>query len=446
MQKALKNIVAREGVPASITAGLGAVFVALGHRRLEDNGHMALVLPRALLSGVAWSETRKLLGNNYHVEYIIVSHQPGSWNFSENTELSECLIIAKRTAAQNRKPTKIINLWTKPKSSVEALTVASLIKKTPGASLEKPSGTDEIGSSSQKYGEIVLVGAEQIRGGDWNDGAVFAQTELCRCAHLLKEGKVFVPGVGIVGSIGMTRLKAIADLGPDRRDIHDGFKATDDETEYPAYWGHDTEEARGIAQQPNKYLMALSRAKKGRNLRDAHLLWSRSGGLLVAERLWLLTTRVFAVKFDERVLSNTWWPVAVHADDARKEIWEKVLALWFNSTLGIISLIAARVDTRGAWVELKKPIMEEIAVPDPRKLDKKVLTQIVSAYDEIAGLQVQALPSIADDPVHIKIDAAVASAFEIGDDFARLREMLAREPIVSMHLPSENSASPIHRA
>jgi len=349
------------------------------------------------------------------------------------------LIVAQRSGAHSR-PTKVINLWTKPKSSVEALTVASLIRKAPGASLEKLSGTNELRSDAQKYGEVILTSAEQIKNGNWNEGAVFSQTELCRTAHFLKLGKVFVPGSGIVGAIPVTRLKSIADLGPDRRDIHDGFKPTDQKTEYPAYWGHDTESSQSIAQQPNKHLMALAHAKKGRNLRDAHLLWSRSGGLLVAERLWLLTTRVLAVKLDERVLSNTWWPVAVHADGAEQGIWEKVLALWFNSTLGIISLIAARVDTRGAWVELKKPIMEEIAVPDPRKLHKKDLAKLVSAYDEIAKLQILALPSVDSDPVHKKIDAALASAFKIDDDFARLRNMLVREPIVSMHLPNEVQA------
>jgi hypothetical protein len=437
MQTALKKIVADEGIPANITAGLGSVFVALGHRRLEANGHLSLVLPRALLSGVAWKETRKLLGNNYHVKYIIVSHEPGSWNFSENTELSECLIVAQRSEPGHTKPTKVVNLWTKPKSSVEALTVASLIQKSPGASLDDLVGTDELGSDAHKYGEVILSPAEQVRNGNWNAGAVFSQTELCRAAHFLTKGKVFVPGSGIVGAIAVTRLKSIADLGPDRRDIHDGFKVTDQETEYPAYWGHDTESAQGIAQQPNKWLMALSRAPKGRNLRDAHLLWSRSGGLLVAERLWLLTTRVFAVKLNERVLSNTWWPIAVHAEGSTQDTWEKILALWFNSTAGIISLIAARVDTRGAWVELKKPIMEEIAVPDPRKVHKKAQASLCSVYDEISRLEVESLPSIDSDSVHMKIDAALASAFEIDDDLSRLRTMLAREPIVSMRLPNE---------
>jgi hypothetical protein len=137
------------------------------------------------------------------------------------------------------------------------------------------------------------------------------------------------------------------------------------------------------------------------------------------------------------VLSNTWWPIAVHADGSNQETWEKILSLWFNSTLGIISLIAARVDTRGAWVELKKPIMEEIAVPDPRKLQKKAQDRLCRAYDEVSKLEVKALPSIDTDPVHKDIDAALASALEIDDDLSRLRNMLAREPIVSMHLPNE---------
>ena len=292
MQAGLKKILADGGIPANITAGLGSVFVALGHQRLKDNGRLSLVLPRALLSGVAWKETRKLLGNNYHVKYIVVSHEPGSWNFSENTELSECLIVAQRTKPNvENDPTKVINLWTKPKSSVEALTVASLMRKVAGASLDGLSGSDELCTDTQKYGEVVLCPAEDIRRGNWNEGAAFAQTELCRAAHFLRCGKVFTPGAGIVGSIPITRLKSIADIGPDRRDIHDGFKVTDQETEYPAYWGHDTESSQGMSQQPNKYLMALPRAKKGRNLRDAHLLWSRSGRLLVAERLWLITTR-----------------------------------------------------------------------------------------------------------------------------------------------------------
>jgi len=429
MQTALKKLVASRGVPASITAGLGSVFVAAGHQMLGANGKMSLVLPRALLSGVAWKDTRLLLGNNYHVKYIVVSHQPGSWNFSENTELSECMIVADWVGPEHtQKPTTVVNLWTKPKSSVEALTVAALLRGAVGASLDDPSGTQELRTEKLKFGEIVQVPAAEIRKGNWNEGAAFAQTELARVAHFLLQGRVTAPGRGVIGKIPLTKLKAIADIGPDRRDIHDGFNPTDQTTEYPAVWGHDTTTVQCLAQRPNKYLMALARAKRGRNLRDAHLLWSRSGRLLVAERLWLTTTRLVAIRTSEKVLSNTWWPVATDALD-------KVLALWFNCSLGLLSLIAARVDTRGAWIDLKKPILEELPVLDASKLSKDSHRKLSEAYDDLAKLEIQALPQIVDDVVRARIDKAVADALGLKDDLSLLRMLLGAEPIISMRLP-----------
>jgi hypothetical protein len=280
---------------------------------------------------------------------------------------------------------------------------------------------------------MIQIPAEEMRRGNWNEGAAFAQTELCRASHYLWRGEVFRPGTGVIGKVPMTRLKAIADIGPDRRDIHDGFKPTDQETEYPAIWGHDTTSVQSIAQRPNMHLMALARAKKGRNLRDAHLLWTRSGRLLIAERLWLTTTRLVAIRTSEKVLSNTWWPVATDSSDRSID---KILALWLNSSLGLLSLIASRVDTRGAWIDLKKPILEEMLVIDPRALAAETKKKLVAAYDELAKTEIQALPHIAKDEVRGKIDKAVAEALGIADDLSMLRKLLGNEPIISMSLPA----------
>jgi hypothetical protein len=134
----------------------------------------------------------------------------------------------------------------------------------------------------------------------------------------------------------------------------------------------------------------------------------------------------------------------LHNAPPELEGWEKIQSLWFNSTLGILSLIAARVDTRGAWVELKKPVLEELLVLDPREIGKKAQARLCETYDETSEMQVQPLPVIDKDPVHSRIDGAFSSALGIADDLARLRDMLAREPIVSMHLPTElKSESPL---
>ena len=104
---------------------------------------------------------------------------------------------------------------------------------------------------------------------------------------------------------------------------------------------------------------------------------------------------------------------------------DKLLALWLNSTLGLLSLIAARVDTEGAWVELKKPTLEELTVLDPTNLGSKTENLLCAAYDELSTLQVQPLPAIDADPVHARIDTAITGAFGIKDDLGRLRSLLA---------------------
>ena len=290
MQKKLKKVVSEPKLAANITAGLGSVFVALGDRNLKDGGHIALVLPKALLSGVAWKPTRQLLASKYHVRYIICSHEPNSWNFSENTDLSENLIIAKKQE-QNAEcdDTTVINLWQKPRTNLEALTLVNLIEfKIPG-SLQGNGGICELSTNGRKFGEAISVSSASIRSEPWIYGASFAQTDLCRAAYHLMYGKLYLPGTGMVGDLPLVELHRIGEVGPDRRDIHDGFKRSPSVTTYPAFWGHDSKKVRTIAQQPNAHLSPLTKAKAGRPLRSSTVLWQRAGRLLIAERLWLDT-------------------------------------------------------------------------------------------------------------------------------------------------------------
>lgn len=67
----LKELVNRSDVPATLTAGLGAPFVELALRCLKPKGRLALVLPKTMLTGEAWEETRARLASSCHVEYII---------------------------------------------------------------------------------------------------------------------------------------------------------------------------------------------------------------------------------------------------------------------------------------------------------------------------------------------------------------------------------------
>jgi len=386
-----------------------------------------------MLSGVAWQETRGLLGNNYWVEHIVVSHEPGAWNFSENTELSECLVVAKKSENQSSEPTKVTNLWSKPRSSVEALSVAAAIDQALGASLDSQ-GTDAIGSVGRKYGEIVRWPEREIRAGNWGEPAAFAQTELCRVAYFLARGRMYIPGVGTVSNVPTVPLGSLATLGPDRRDIHDGFALSKEKTEFAAFWGHDTSQINAMATGPNSYLRSLSRAQPGRPKRDANLLWSRAGRVLIAERLWLTTTHLVSLRSTSRLLSNTWWPVAFRGQVDSGDL-EKALVLWLNSTFGILTLLGARVETRGAWIELKKPILEDLRVLNVAALRTRQRQTLCAAFDRLQKQPIERISAISGDRIRSEIDAAIATALGVSSDIGIIREMLAQEPIISNNLP-----------
>jgi len=385
MQKRLQKIVGKckTELAANITAGLGSVFVALGDRYLKDGGHMSLVLPKALLSGVAWTPTRQLLASKYHIRYIIVSHEPYAWNFSENTNLSEILLIAKKQEQKVEKDnTTFINLWQKPRTSLEALALVNLIESATPGSLQGNGGICELSTNGRKFGEALSVSATSMRSEPWIYGASFAQTDLCRAAYHLIHGKLYLPSKGIAGEVPLVELYKIGKLGPDRRDIHDGFNRSRSVTSYPAFWGHDSKKVRTIAQQPNAYLSPLTKAKTGRSLRSSKVLWQRAGRLLIAERLRLNTDRITAIVLPEPALANVWWPLRIKTREEKNvtpEETAQILGLWLNSTFGLLTLLASRVETEGAWIDLKKPILSKLPVLEPVSLNENQLEELLRA-------------------------------------------------------------------
>jgi hypothetical protein len=267
-----------------------------------------------------------------------------------------------------------------------------------------------------------------LRQGLWMWPCAFAQSELVRAVHQLLQGRLYLPGVGAKRHIRLCALRELGKLGPDRRDIHDGFRNTGAVTPYPAFWAHDASAVTTLAQAPNSYLSALSKPKEKRPLRRVEDLWPLRGRVLLAERLWLKTQRLAAVRTGEEVLSNVWWSFAPHkdADDV-----EKALVLWLNSTLGLLFLLAHREETRGAWVGFKKPVLEGMPVLDVLGLTDKQRRGLAQAYDRLSESTILPLPRMDSDPVRQEIDAVIRKTLRL-PDFSVLRQMLAREPVVCL--------------
>lgn len=448
LQAELSRRVRENKLLASSTAGLGAVFAAVGDKHLKDGGRLALVLPAAVATGIAWEKTREIINHGYVLETVVSSHDPERWNFSENTDLSELLLIARKLDRSKEsaksianQPTHFINLWRNPTSSAHALAIGEQISRGAPAPIGRPNtihnGITEIAIGNRKFGESVEIPWSEVRGGPWL-GCAFAQTNLLRTAWYLRQGQFYRPGRRQTISLPVQGLGNIAIFGPDRRDIADGFTLSESRTSYPAFWGHKADKVRTIEARPNKWLLPRVTKAKGRPERDAGLLWGRAGELMIAERSWLATQRTLAVRLPKPALSNVWWPVRLLDDDERTG---KILALWLNSTLGLLTSIAHRVPTRGAWIQFKKPTLKELPVLKISALSDTQKKQIVSAYDSLASEDIGAIAAMADDPTRTAIDAVFAKTLGI-PALDGLRGELAQEPIISLAPCGGKDAAP----
>ena len=413
---------------ASATAGLGAAFVAAASPKMRPGeGRLALVLPATVCTGPSWEQTRALIERDFALDVVITSHDPTRWNFSDSTDLSEALLIATRRPRNDHKMerrTTFVNLWQNPDGVLDAHRMAQAITTAEPAKLED-TGAALLEVDGQHVGEFVSIPESKLVGGKWS-GVQFARADLIRSAgKLLNDGEVWVPGEGKITKIPLSRLGDLGSVGPDRRDVWDGFERTDAVTAYPMVENHDTEYRRRLLTEPDKYLAPLPGPRPGRKLKPVAQLWPKAGRLLVAERLWLETNRVVAMWSDTKVLSNVWWPIRLEDISI-----EKALAVWLNSSLGLLTILAQRTSTRGGWVATKKADLEDLPVLDFRQLSIPQLRRLSDLFDKMAEAEFERLPGMAHCPTRQSLDDGVSEILEL-PDLGILRDLLASEPVVS---------------
>jgi len=296
------------------------------------------------------------------------------------------------------------------------------------ADLLTSQGATEINIGNEKIGEATSVSWADLRDAPWGIPCAFAQVELANIAwNVIKNKTLNIPGATPI-HIDMQNLGNLGRFSHDRRDIMDGFDVSSSITNYAAFWGHDANAIDKISQRPNQYLLPLSSARAGRRLHNVYSLWDGASRLLIGERMRLNTQKLIAVMTSEPVLSNVWRGIKLFegGDNA-----EKALALWLNSTLGLLVLLALRQETEGAWVEFKKGHLEKLPVIDIISLDSHKTESLAQHYDNIAEAQIQRFKDISSDNTRIMIDEAICSTLDL-PSLESIRRALTREPILTL--------------
>ena len=131
------------------------------------------------------------------------------------------------------------------------------------------------------------------------------------------------------------------------------------------------------------------------------------------------------MRTDTRVLSNVWWPVKI--DEIPHE---KALAVWLNSGLGLLTLLAQRTSTESSWVGMKKADLEQLPVLDLRAIAPEQLQALSQLFDDVAEDEFERLPAMADCAARRRLDDGLSEILSL-PDLEGLRRLLASEPVVT---------------
>ena len=392
--------------PVHLSSNGNAFLVLAEHISKNKVGDIAAILPLVTATNASSLQIRQFLAQRYHIETIVTSHDPERIYFSENTSIGEMLLVCRAWAdTKGPKPTTtVVNLAANPASPSAAVSAAHAIKN------------DAV--EAQRIGTTQQWPQSKIAAGDW--GAVqFLSPYLCLAFARLKDN-VYFPSI-VLGHI--------ADIGPEGRRIRDTYTRSDlpDAADRVALWHHETEQTQSMAAKWDTHIVAKP---PKRQLADSY--WTQRSNFLLPARLFLQTTRTVVVRLESPCVGSAWVPCNInHPQDAKID-WEKALCVYFNSPMGILSLLGDRSNKKPTYPNISLDDMRKLVVPDFDTIGPNAVAALAAAYDTHAHEVFLPLPQMNQCPVRRALDEAVTSALNLDWELvSNIRRTLAEEPSVT---------------
>ncbi len=386
----------------------GSMFMDLGEHLADmGSGVLAFVYPLAGVAAPSNQDARKLLAEWFHVDWVVASFDPQRTNFSENTSISEALIVCRRSQQEPalRPLTKFVRLWRNTRSVADIAGTAQILLEW------KPTDTADIASGVAQIGTWP---AERMVEGEWAPLTI-ASAYLADIACCLRDG--------VWKGTQFVKLGRSADVGPAGQRIRDAFTrhSRADKTGRKALWHNDTDRVVGLVSTADSYIHAKSGKE---HLADKY--YSKANHLLIAAKPRLNTLRVLAVCCEEPTVGSGWVPAAPLDDELDPE-WSKAMTVYLNSTLGVLAMLAVASPNTLSRPNLSLHAMRSLPVPDLKPRSREHLVSVFNTIDDplLPLHQAQQCPSRA------RLDEAVGAVLGIPvSDLAVLRRELAAEPSV----------------
>ena len=371
---------------------IGTFFVPMADTMLKTYGAgMAMINPVAAVTRSSGVSQRCFLSERFHIERVVVSHDPKQINFSENTDIHECLIVCRRFQGAHKPPTEFVSLRRMPANAEEAFQAADAM----------------IRGDMSKWGRACLWPAERIEAGDWTPAQWY-------------DGQLSAVVLEIEASPWLEPIGSRYRIGPGGRRFRDAFRqcAPDEDGAVPGFHSVSSRIRRTLRGEPDVWYQA----KEGREQLAERYLVQRS------HLMFLITHRT-----DSARLTVVWSPIAAGGSGwtqvaVADEDKAQALAAWWNSTPGKLMLFNRRTRTL-TYPQWSLEHMREIRIPNP---DNPGWSALKSAYDKTCDMEILPMKQAMEDPARTIIDAAAAKVLGLEEEIvADWRLRLSREPTVT---------------
>ena len=121
------------GETAAHLSGNSGPFLVLGeHLTDPETGTLAAILPLSAATAPSGLKIRKMLAEKFWVEMVVTSHDPLRINFSENTNISETMIVCRcwNSGVKTKPPTKFFNLAINSDRPTDAVSLAEKVLRS----------------------------------------------------------------------------------------------------------------------------------------------------------------------------------------------------------------------------------------------------------------------------------------------------------------------------
>ena len=444
-------------------AGLASAFIDLAHTKLRPGGVLALILPVSVITGRAWRAGRQLITENY--EDILILTISASTDiaistnraFSADTAIAEAVLVAtKRSADADPAATGLANsarfamIDGRPQTTTEALELARVLSdhRSPDRCPTLRLGDERLGWTCEAQFGTEMFGHP----------TGVASREVARVASGLADGELALPRLPPV-AVDTVPLSVLARRGAYHMDIN-GYTTTgaargpldteelDDRTTYsqvgwPILWAHDHTQETSIRVLPDsRGVVRHGMESKARRVWDG---WTTPTGTVICGASRLHMNRDFRLNSQAlgacltptAVIGGRAWPSATPRRSLTDlpGLWEKALALWLNTTPGLIARWWVSTRQQQGRANLTVTTIGNVPVLDLRAVRGKAVSQLAEECDRLETLLLLPANEAYRDPHRERLDETVLCEVlglprSILEPLASVREAWCAEPSV----------------